>query len=309
MKKTAFCLALILCLAALFSCGGAGDSTADGIVLTDALGNSAKLQKGARVVCCYGSFAECWLLSGGKLVGVTSDALDEGRLGDEKHIEIVGSVKELDLEKIVSLSPDYIMLSADLAAHIKLAQSFSELRIAHGFFRVDTFSDYAELMKSFCDVNGRPELYEKNVLSVKEKIDAIKAKIPKENGKSVLLMRAYSSGIKAKTDDNLAGVILKEFGLSNIASEVPSLLENMSVEHIVARDPDYIFVLTMGSEEGAAAYLRDNIENNPAWSGLAAVKNGNYKILPKELFHYKPNEKWAESYEYLAKIIFPDIFF
>lgn len=307
MKKTAFCLALILCLAQLFSCGGAGDSSKDGVALTDAFGNTVYLQKGARVVCCYGSFAECWLLSGGSLIGVTSDAVDEGRLGGEQ-IEIVGSVKEIDLEKLVSLAPDYVILSADLAAHIKLKESFSSLSIPHGFFRVDTFDDYSALMRSFCAVNERPELYEKNVLEVRARIDEIKSKIPKENGKSVLLMRAYSSGIKAKTDDNLAGVILKEFGLSNIASEVPSLLENMSVEHIVARDPDYIFVLTMGSAAGAAAYLKDNIENNPAWSGLTAVKNGNYKVLPKELFHYKPNEKWAESYEYLAKIIFPDIF-
>ena len=49
-------------------------------------------------------------------------------------------------------------------------------------------------------------------------------------------MRAYSTGIKAKTDDNLAGQILSEFGLINIADEYPSLLEEMSLEHIVARD-------------------------------------------------------------------------
>ena len=34
---------------------------------------------------------------------------------------------------------------------------------------------------------------------------------------------------------------------------------------------------------------------------------GRYVILPGELFHYKPNKRWGESYEYLADILYPEI--
>jgi iron complex transport system substrate-binding protein len=34
------------------------------------------------------------------------------------------------------------------------------------------------------------------------------------------------------------------------------------------------------------------------------VQNGRYTVLPKDLFHYKPNERWGESYAYLYEIIF-----
>ena len=84
--------------------------------------------------------------------------------------------------------------------------------------------------------------------------------------------------------------------------------EDLSIEEIVKSDPDYIFVTTMGDEENAKAYLENNALNHPAWSGLTAVKDNNYYILPKDLFHYKPNNRWSESYEYLAKIIWPEIF-
>ncbi len=305
---SALCAALIL----LSFCSCAPDTPgADGtggFSMTDVYGNTVNLRKDARVVCCYGSFAECWLLSGGSLVGVTSDTVDEGRIEHTDGISIVGSVKEIDLEKLIKLEPDYVILSADLAAHTKLRPELDSLGIAHGYFKIDTFDDYAAVMEQFCAFNGGGESYEKNVTAVAQRIEEIKSKIPKESKKSVLLMRATSTGVKAKTDDNLAGIILKEFGLVNIADEVPSLIEDMSVEHIVARDPDYILVLTMGSEESARAYLTDNFENNPAWQGLTAVENGNYEVLPKDLFHYKPNERWDESYEYLAKIIFPEIF-
>ena len=114
--------------------------------------------------------------------------------------------------------------------------------------------------------------------------------------------------MKAKTDDNPAGKILKDFGLENPAESNPSLLEELSIEKIILDDPDYIFVMTMGSETEAREYLWANVESDPAWSGLSAVKNGRYIILPQELFHYKPNDRWDDSYEYLAKIIYPDLF-
>ena len=77
------------------------------------------------------------------------------------------------------------------------------------------------------------------------------------------------------------------------------------MEEIILRDPDFIFVTTMGSNtEKALKTLEENLMSNPAWSELTAVKNGKFRILPKELFHYKPNTKWDESYEMLYEILY-----
>ena len=80
------------------------------------------------------------------------------------------------------------------------------------------------------------------------------------------------------------------------------------MEEIIRRDPHWIFVVTMGDEAAAAAYMRQNLESDPAWNGLSAVQEGRCVLLPQDLFHYKPNERWDESYEYLAKILYPDLF-
>ena len=34
------------------------------------------------------------------------------------------------------------------------------------------------------------------------------------------------------------------------------------------------------------------------------VKNNNYHVLEKELFHNKPNNRWGESYKILADILY-----
>ncbi len=302
MRKL-LCLLITFCLLWLCSCEvqEADDEFADD------LGREVYLCADDRVAACHASFADCWILSGGELVGVTSDAVDEHRL-EVGNAKIIGTAKSLDLEALISSGATAVLLSADLAAHLEIEGTLKRIGITCIYLRVDNFQDYSRVMELFCRINGGEELYRKQVTEVGERIEKILSSIPPNEERSVLLMRAYSSGIKAKRDDNLAGQILGEFGLFNIADEYPSMLEDMSLEHIVATDPDAIFVLTMGNEAAARAYLEANIESNPAFSGLTAVKNGNYYMLPKELFHYKPNERWDESYEYLARILYPSVF-
>lgn len=274
--------------------------------IVDSLGNEAVLPEEPRVVSLYGSYAECWALSGGSLVGVTEDAAEERGMELTDGMELVGSVKEPSLEKIVSLEPDYVLMSADLAPHLQLQDSLEQMGIGCGYFQMDTFEEYRFAMEQFCAVNGREDLLEKNVNAPGRHIEKILSSVPDgEKAPEVLLLRAYSTGMKAKKDDNLAGVILKELGCHNIAEDYPAMMEDLSLEMIVERDPEYIFVLTMGDEKKAVEYLDAQIAENPAWNGLKAVKEGHFVILPKDLFHYKPNERWDESYEYLAEIVYP----
>ena len=195
-----------------------------------------------------------------------------------------------------------MLLACDLALQL------ADRGIAAALFRVDSFEDYDIMMKQFCSLNGGDTLYKKHVTDVKASIDLIRSSVPDSRDPTeVLVMRAYSNGIKVKTD-NLAEDIAKNIGCVSLADKYPSMLTDLSVEAIISSDPDIILVLTMGDEEKAVQYLRSYFEDNPALSSLNAVKNGRVHILPKKLFHYKPNNKWNESYEYLAKIIYPEIF-
>lgn len=313
-------LAAFLALALLCSCtaqGGetdgssAGDADGASIAVTDANGDTVTLPAGTdslRVVCLYGSYAQAWLSAGGTLCGVTEDAVTERKL-DVGDAEIVGTVKEPNTEKIIALAPDWVVLSADIAAQNEVRDVLENAGLRCSFFRVDTFDDYAGLMEQFVKVTGQTERLDETVVPARQLIDDVKkATEGVSDAPSVLLIRAFSSGIKAKKEEELAGAILKELGTRNIADEHPSMLEDLSLEEVILSDPDFIFVTTMGSEKKALAYLDSLIEKNPAWQELTAVKEGRCIVLPKELFHYKPNELWGKSYEYLAQILYPDCF-
>lgn len=304
VRLAASILALImLCACTAVGVVSAGTDTQTSTVLNDI----ANLPENIRVVALSGSLAQCWVLSGGTLVGVTQDAVDDHGMETGEDLALVGTVKEPNLEQIAALSPDLVLLSNDLTQHLQLDASLSDMQIDHVYFQMDTFSDYRAVMETFCTINDPTG---EHLSEYVEKPEAAIAQICEEtqavlsgNAPQVLLLRAYSTGVKAKTDDNLAGVIIDELGAHNIAYDAPSLLEEMSVEAIIEADPDFIFVTTMGSADAAKEYMLQNVESNPAWAELSAVKNGNYIFLPKELFHLKPLNRWDESYAYLSSCL------
>lgn len=317
IQKTLLVLILLTAIVAV-SCSNSKISSDESSVseekiyytFEDSLGNEIVLkEKPEKVVALSGSYAETWILAGGHIAGTTDDSISERNIKLSESTKIVGTIKEPNLEEILSLSPDFIILSSDIENHLTLKETLTKANIPHAYFKVEQFEDYLKMLDICTDITGSKDLYEKNGLEVQNEIATVKSKIisPTSNP-SVLFIRAFSGGSKAKDDDNFTCRILDELGTINIASKHQSLLEELSMEEIIEEDPDYIFVTTMGNTEKAIEAMKNGIEKNPAWSNLSAVKNGRYIVLPKELFHYKPNARWGESYEYMAKIIYPEIF-
>ncbi|WP_320130351.1 ABC transporter substrate-binding protein [uncultured Sphaerochaeta sp.] len=271
----------------------------------DDLGNTVFLEKKPeRIISTYGSYAETWLLSGGTLVGVTDDVLSERKLDISPMPIIIGKVKTPNIESILALKPDFVLLSANIPAQIALSDTLTKAGIAHAYFRVEHFKDYLCMLNILTDITGRKDLYQKNGVDVEQRIQAILKNFkPKVANPSVLAVRCFSSNAKPLAADTMVNVMLKELGADNVITHTPSLLSDLSLEKILEEDPSYILAVPMGNVDQAQKEMKQNFETNPSWKDLAAVKENHYIFLPKELFHYKPNAHWDESYAYLANLL------
>ena len=159
-----------------------------------------------------------------------------------------------------------------------------------------------------CRLTGHEELLEVQREQVQRPIEAIVSRAREDaryGQRTALLLRAYSTGVKAKGSDSLAGAMLAEMGLVNIADRDGALLESLTLEQILMDDPDWIFITTMGeSRERAMDALAEALTDNPAWGALTAVREGRVVELDKSLFHYKPNARWAQAYELLEALLY-----
>jgi iron complex transport system substrate-binding protein len=256
-----------------------------------------------RVVACSGSFAQVWLLAGGKILATTRDAFDNGFL-KEGEAEDVGGVNDPNLEQILSLSPDLILLSADIPGHVRLQDPLTRAGVKVLSFSVESFDQYLQMLSTCTGLTGRNDLYQENGLRIRKDVDAIVKKAEGRAAPRVLLLRANSGKVAARDSETMAGKMLKDLGCVNIA-DGSGLPDTLSMEIILREDPDYIFAVTQGSSEAdAKKALKEILTSDPAWKTLRAVRKNQYILLPKDLFHLKPNRRWAESYEYLWKALY-----
>lgn len=275
------------------------------VKFTDALDQEINLtHKPEKVAVVMGSFAEVWSLAGGDLAAVTQDVVADGKVELSQDVVLLGDLKSPSVEQMVKSEIDFVVLSANIVEHVSLKEQLANVGITSAYFDVEVFQDYLDMLRIMCDITQRDDLYKTNGTDIKIQIDNAIDK-QTEDKPTVLFLRAFSSGIKAKGSDSMTGAMLKDLGCINIADSDAGLLDDLSMESIIQQDPDYIFVVTMGeSSEKAMAVVEEMLISNPAWSSLSAIKNDNYNILQKELFHLKPNNRWGESYEILAEILY-----
>lgn len=282
-----------------------GNTFAEGTTLVDALGKSIYVENPLRVGIASGSLAECWMLAGGEVCAVTRDVEDRN-LALPEDVTDLGALKEPSLEAILAADLDFLVLMPNLNNHLAMAETLDKAGINYAYFDVEDFDDYLELLKLFTDITGRHDLYEVNGAALIPQIEAALERGRLDEPAKILILRTSSGKIKALDSSTMVGSMLKEFGCVNIADSDSGLLTDLSLEAIVRENPDYIFISCMGDVEEGMALLESTLAANPVWDKLQAVQNGRCHYLEKELFHYKPNARWGESYEKLAGLLSQD---
>ncbi|MCI7232344.1 MAG: ABC transporter substrate-binding protein [Oscillospiraceae bacterium] len=305
MKKNVIMTALSAALIFLSGCSAEKAVEEPVYTFTDALGREVRVTSYEKTAVLSGSLAEIWQLAGGELYGVTSDAFDRPTLNLSKDVKNYGGVHSLSTENIIGDGVDFAIVSGTVADQSKITDVLDPAGVTTAVLDVENFNDYLSVLKIFTDITGREDLYVTNGENVREKVDEVLARSEGKESHTILLLRAYSSGVKARGSDNMTGEMLSQLGCVNIADSDSSILEELSLEAIVRANPEYVFVTTMGEDDEAAkAQYEAVLGSNQAWAEMDAVKNGKVYFLPKDTFHYKPNERWAEAYEYLEDILY-----
>lgn len=306
MKKI---VALILLMSLLLTaCSGTVERT-DAYTFTDDLGRTVTVDHPQRVAALLASFAQIWQLAGGQVVATADDAWNDLHLELGEDTVNLGNTKSLSLELLLGSQPDFILASTNTRQNVEWRDTLEATGIPVAYFDVGDFEDYLRLLKICTDITGRSDLYETNGLAIQSQIDAAighsRQRLAEQEAPTVLSMVVSSSSIHVKnSENNVLGEMLSALGCVNIADSETSLLQNLSLEYIHQVDPQFIFIVQRGDDtEGMLQNIAAELESNPLWSQLTAVKEGRVFIMEKELYGFKPNHRWGASYEGLEAIL------
>ncbi len=309
---------LVICLVLTFlltACGTQAPDISKGnreCTFLDDTGITVTLnKKPQKVAVLFSSYAQIWSLAGGTVSVTVGESVERGFVKDGTDLVDAGAGKTIDHELLIKYQPDFVIGSADISAQVKACELLRESNIPCALFQVDTFDDYLSMLKICTDITGDKTAYETYGTAVESKIVSMKKTVSQlqTEQKNILFIRAgsqYSSTKAKRAPDNFVCIMLDELGIHNIADDASVLLDGLSLEEILLKNPDYIFISTMGNEKAAISYIEE-LFSQKGWSDLTAVKSKNYTFLPKDLFHFKPNARWAEAYTYLAELLYPEL--
>lgn len=298
-------ISVFLLCALLAGCAPAAPA-AEGYTFTDDLGRTVTVKEPKRVACLLGSFADVWYLAGGEVIAAADDAWEDFCLPLPEDAVNLGHTKEPSLEALFAAEPDFVIASANTAGNLRWKDTLEAAGIPVAYFDVSGFDDYLRMLKICTDITGREDLFAHKGLALQTRIDEAIARAG-ERGTTpkVLYLRASATSIRAKNSQgSVLGEMLADLGCINIADTDASLLENLSVEHILVQDPDFIFIVRLGDDEdGTRDLVNQFLSDNPALQSLTAVQKGNVMYLDKHLFNMKPNARWGEAYLQLEGIL------
>ena len=332
MKQLTLCraAAAALCLLLLAGCGAASSgpaSSAGGAsaaatapadsgaacTFADDLGREVTLEAAPRrVAALTGSYADIWCTAGGRntLVASASDAWTDFDLGLGEEVANIGGAMGVSVEELLAAAPDLVLASTNIPSNQEMLPALEAAGVDVAFFSVDTFEDYLRMLEVCTGLTGSPEAYQTYGEAVAEEIEAARARaaaaLEEQGPEKVLYIRASASVVKPKgSSGTVLGEMLADLGCINIADQDQSLLEDLSMEAILAADPDKILIVLQGADpEPAKAQLEGEVLSNPAWQQLTAVREGRVYYMDKDLYHLKPNARWGEAYDHLVEILY-----
>ncbi len=267
-----------------------------------------------RVVVCYNSIFGQWYFAGGKAVAKVKGKINVPE--EAWDLYDLGTASNISLESIIALEPDLVILAANYESHVALVPILRDM--GKEVMIIDTsinpYERFKENVLLFSKINGTEDVYQANITPVINSVNAIVEKTKSiKNKPKVAAIFASTKSLSLDSDIAITGEMVKALGGENImkASDVLASGEtrvDFSIEAIISQNPDIILFSPMGDEEGVKKNVEKMISANPVWNEVNAVKNGRVYFLPKEYFVYKANELYGEAFEYLSKVMYPEVF-
>lgn len=319
MKKLKLLFAIILsticCLVLFTGCNNSEKNTSTAqnsdvyLTIKDDADRTVTLsKKPERIIPLSASFLEPLHAVDGKIIARVS--AKTGIPDEDKNLPEVGNVYNVNLEKVIEQQPDLII--AYKGMNDKFVSTFEDNNIPVIVLDMRTYDQVKHTVDILGQITGNTDKATNLINDMDNKIASIKAKIPQEN-KRIAILHSTSQNVTVQLENSIAGSVAKILGFTNIADGITPLESNptaapYSLETLVEKNPEIIFVTSMGKMETIKESMMKNVENNPAWQTLPAVQENKVYFLPQEMFLLSPGIHYPESVETMAKLAYPDKF-
>lgn len=297
------------------------------VTFSDANSNEFTLERGVSDVCIlYPSFTTLWYEAGGVASGVIG-----GSSAIELYNEYIGrditqddgvtvlatssSGTKWSTETIIASQPDLIICSTSMSGYSTISAPAEAAEIDCIAVDYADLGDYLKWFKVFSLLTNNTDLYETVALNTLSEVAEVIYECNNSNLESprVFSMFSGTKSFTANTRNVLVGSMIETLGATNIVTEWGETSEErltIDFEKVYASKPEIILIQCHSDTETSSALLESLYGDNELWQAVKSeVGENNIFWLEKVLYHNKPNSRFAEAYQNLAKILYPNYTF
>lgn len=225
---------------------------------------------------------------GDRVVGSASTSLAYLQDYMKEEIENLGTIKEADLEAVMSCEPDVIFIGGRLS---KSYDALSEIAPVV-YLSTDTQLGVVESVRknanTIASMFGLEDAVDQLMADFDSRIQAL-AQIAE--GKTAIVAMVTSGGFNVLGNDGRCSLIGREVGFENVGVDAnidtSTHGNEASFEFVVEKDPDYIFVLDRDAAiQTEGAQLAQEIVENELIKGTRVYQEGNIIYLANPAVWY-----------------------
>lgn len=264
------------------------------IVVTDFLGREVRLQEPARrIVALAPHLVENLYTAGGgdKLVGTVSHS---DYPPDAEGLPTVGGYTSLSLEAVVALNPDLVIAWASgQGASQTMRQRLESMGIPVYVDQPKQLDDIARAIVDLGRLAGTEAHARRAAADFRKRVAALRERYAGREPVT-MLYQVWNDPLQTLSEEHFVGNVIRLCGGSNLFPDTQTLAPKISIEAVLARDPQAIVASGMGASRP------DWLDDWREWSGLQAVRNGHLYYVPPDVIQ-RPTVRIIEGARLLCR--------
>ena len=190
----------------------------------------------------------------------------------------VGNGIEPSVEAVAARRPDLVLLYTS-AANRAAADRLAALGIATAVLKLDLASDVRRAARTIAQLAGVPAVAESLVAAFDSSLRAVAARSASVPGRRLrLYVDAWASPPMTVGRGSYLSEVIRAAGAENLFDDVGASSATVSLEAIVARDPDAVLVLALDTLH------EPSLGGRPGWSAVRAVREGRVLVVDANLY-------------------------
>lgn len=271
----------------------------EGNLIKDNQGNSIEMKEYNKLIVLDPAVVETIYLLGGedKIAAIGKTAMSKIYPEEKtKDLESVGTITRPNLEKILSYTPDLVILNGMSS---KTGENLKSLKIPYIINEASSIEEILDNIKAYGEIVGKKSESEKLYKGSVTKVEELKARVknkPLGLKGTILYSVSPMMGFNSKT---LPGEVLELLGVDNITNDLVGERPIISQEFLLKENPDFLAgAMSIKSAE-------DIRNSNPAVKEIKAGQKDNIFIVDSnKILRGSPRifELVEEFYDELLKV-------